>query len=578
MSAVLKKLPELVAPITLEALLNEAGIYECADWCGDVKVTPSGNPEYLPRPYQISGLNHMAAYLPRAALYDDPGTGKTLQIQALMLWLAGIGNKCVAIMPPALVIQFYESLHTTFPGFDKHLTTGVVNGEREERGKQIDSYNQNGWPSILVMSYQTFLGKDRYHGKVRLSKRQQTELAALPPDEAEKLRRRLSSELNAEAKVLDYRHKWKPGIPITAFNFKSACLSSLGYTMLVADEAHKLKNSSSAIHQAVKAFVRPQDDETSEGLILATGSPIETNIEDAYGLISLQDPKLYPSMRVFDRMHCILLPGVKYRKVIEYVNLDTLYARLYSRGRRVTKKEAFADMPARVVTESQIKLHPDHKTLYDTLVDERVIELEDSVIDATTKQRLYQFMQQILLCPERFCDKAPKANAIIDEIDNILDGVGDRKVIVFAWYQESVEKLAATYNYLNPAIINGTVTGMAREREKSKFIKDKSCRMLIANPKSGGVGLDGFQHVCSYAIFAEVFPHPGGFEQAVGRLERSGQTEAVNIYIIVPKGTVAVKLRNDLLRKEEDANAAVRDKKTLMADLMGINGIRGVIK
>ena len=83
-------------------------------------------------------------------------------------------------------------------------------------------------------------------------------------------------------------------------------------------------------------------------------------------------------------------------------------------------------------------------------------------------------------------------------------------------------------------------------------------------------GLDGFQNVCSYIIYAEVCPWIGRFEQSVGRVERSGQKETISIYLIVPKGTIAVKLRNDLLRKEEQANEAVRDAKTLTRELLGL--------
>jgi hypothetical protein len=507
-------------------------------------------------------------------------TGKSLQMQAFMIWLFGLGNKAAAIMPPVLVPQFLESFHRDFPGIERYVRISAIHGERDERQKQIDLFESRGWPDILLMSYPTFLGKQRAPRRSCVSPKKEAELNELTktnPEEAARIRQELASAATIRIQEEDRLYQWYEGVKITAYNFRSEALNYLGYNLLVCDEAHELKKPSSDIHRAVKMFVQAWEGDNSNGLVLATGSPIETNVEDAYGLISLVDPSRYGSARAFDAEHCILVPGVRFRKVEEYVNLDYLYQSLYARGRRITKRQAFPDMPARVITEVEVNLNKDHKDLYKKLVNEQVLELEDRLIDATQQQRMYQYVQQILLCPERFSDKPFKDNAVIAALDEIIASLGGRKLIVFAWYQESIDKLLKYYAKFNPVAINGTVTGAVRERAKQTFIKDDKCLMLIANAQSGGVGIDGFQHVCSYAVFAEIYPHPGGFEQAVGRLERSGQTEAVNIFLLVPHGTIAVKLRNDLCRKESNANAAVRDKKTLIADMLGEGGTQGTL-
>jgi SNF2 family DNA or RNA helicase len=88
--------------------------------------------------------------------------------------------------------------------------------------------------------------------------------------------------------------------------------------------------------------------------------------------------------------------------------------------------------------------------------------------------------------------------------------------------------------------------------------------------------VDGLQHVCSYIVFAEVCPFPGTFEQAIGRLHRTGQREAtINVYLLVAKGTIAVKLRNNLVNKDKDQESVVKDKRKILADLMGEDGIYG---
>jgi SNF2 family DNA or RNA helicase len=304
-------------------------------------------------------------------------------------------------------------------------------------------------------------------------------------------------------------------------------------------------------------------------LILATGTPTKTNVEDAYGLIKLLDEQVYGSKANFDWEHCMLLEGAKYRKVIEYKNLDKLHKSLFARARRMTKQQVFKEMPKRVTTFIDVTLSKPHKVLYDKLVDERMLELEDTLIDVTTQQALYQMTQRILLSPDKFTDKPIAVNQLFVEIDEIVEELQGRKLVIFAWYKQSCTSLMQRYANLNPVLINGVTTSGEREQVRKTFINDPDCKLFIANWNSGGEGLDGLQYVSSHVVFAEVCPHPGAYEQAVSRLERSGQTESVNVYILVPKGTIAVKLKKDLLRKDYLTNEVIKDKKVLLRELRG---------
>ena len=222
------------------------------------------------------------------------------------------------------------------------------------------------------------------------------------------------------------------------------------------------------------------------------------------------------------------------------------------------------------------KLEPKHLALYQKLCKERILEIGDTVIDATTSSSLYQKMQRLLLCPENFAENWSTKNALLQALDELVHSLGGRKLILFCWFTDSLAKLGKHYAHLNPAFLYGGVTGSDREANKRKFIEDDSCKLLIANPRSGGVGVDQLQTVCSHVAFAEPIGVPGLFEQAIARVHRTGQQqETINVYMFTPMKTVAVKLRNDLVKKEHTANMAVRDVKTLMSDLMGEDGLQG---
>ena len=463
--------------------------------------------------HQVGDLNFLACYT-RCGLYNQAGTGKTLPAQAYGIWIASQGNKVVYIMPPVLTTQFSQSLKGNFKGIEAAVSIGVLKGYPVKRKAMIDKWVDD-WPDLLIMSYRMFVN---YHTDLKRN----------------------------------------------------------GYTCVVVDEATAVKNATSQLHAAVKVF-GGNARKDSNGIVLMTGSPVDTNVSDAYGLIATIDPDRYGSRKAFEKRHCIFQrksEDSKYEMIVGYKDYDYLNRSLFMTGRRILKKDV-SDLPPRLITEIPITLSRKHRELYQQIVDERLAMVQGRLLDMTEASALYQAMQRLLISPEQFTDKEINNN-LLETLDTLLETLAGKKVVIYCWYQNSIEKLKERYKHLNPAVLNGKITGSRRDREKMKFIEDDSCRIILANPRSGGVGVDGFQDVSSYVIFAEVCPFVGIFDQAISRLHRTGQkAESVNVYMLIPTGTIAVKLRNDLLRKDMQQELTVRDKRTILNNLMGDGGMKG---
>jgi SNF2 family DNA or RNA helicase len=483
------------------------------------------NPKKIPFPHQVSGLKVLATY-DRSLLLDDPGTGKTITAQAYALWLAAQGNRGVLVMPPVLLEQFQASLADSYRGYEQFIRCEILAGTPQKRDRLTTGWDQSdaGWPELVLMSPKMFV-------------------------------------------------KYREELQARKFNFG------------IFDEATiiGIKTPSSQMHKAVKTFAG-NSMRDSNGIVLMTGTPVETNVPDAYGLIAIVTPNRYGSQTTFEKFHCVFAEVAfldnegteRVRKqVVGYRNLELLHESLMLQGRRVKKSDVNKDLPPRLITEIPITLSRAHRDLYDKLVNERMLEIGDRVLDYTNASAMYQAMQRVLLTPERFTtDKIE--NAILEGLDTIVESLGGKKLIVYAWYQESVAMLEKRYAHLNPAVINGRTSEKQRSIQKMKFVEDPTCLMVIANPRSGGVGIDGWQDVCSHVAFVEVCPFVGTFQQAISRLHRTGQkADAVNVYILVAKATIAVKLRNDLIKKDAHQEAVVRDKRTILAALRGDGGLQG---
>lgn len=131
------------------------------------------------------------------------------------------------------------------------------------------------------------------------------------------------------------------------------------------------------------------------------------------------------------------------------------------------------------------------------------------------------------------------------------------KLLLFAWHRDVVDALYDSLKEYCPARIYGGVSLQEREREKERFIKDESCRVMVCNIQSGGTGIDGFQTVCCNVAFAEFASTSTDMEQAMDRLHRGGQERPVNVYYLIAQGTI-----------DEDMAEALDEKKRVLASVL----------
>jgi len=466
----------------------------------------------IPMAHQISGLNKLLTN-DNYGLYDEPGTGKTLIVHAYAMYWISEGQRVLAIMPPNLVYQFREELFDIYQGAHKYLECHILDqNPRQRRGLYQEWEANDSWPQILCMSYQMF-------------------------------QREYKTVMNQ-------------------------------YRVGLFDEAQALKNSTSGIFKLVKEW---QEQKGGTAIVPMTGTPIHNELIDAYALIKLTDPLEYRDFKSFDLAHSVYKKirlktprrtkscrmMYSFRQRTGYKNIERISKALYGMGRRVLKKDV-AEITAPTVTEIAVKLDKGHLALYKKLVKERLLEFGDDIIIADNAQSLRQKCLQIVTCPELFCEEMKFKNNVIRTVQDLIDGMDLKasKVIVFCNYQDSVRNLDQYFKEYNPALMYGASD---TEKNRQKFLKDDTCRLLIANPKSAGAGFN-FQGVCHTIVFAEPTGVPGDFKQCVDRVNRWGQKNLVNIYIVKALGTISPKATKEMLRKETEAQEVYHDKHTFLSE------------
>ena len=329
----------------------------------------------------------------------------------------------------------------------------------------------------------------------------------------------------------------------------------------IVDEATMISNIGTDNHEKVYDFTlgRPR--------LMLTGTPMN-NPMDAYGLLKFVAPGLYRNFKHFERLH--VLERDFFSTPIKFDNLDLLAKNMAVNAKRILLADVYDQMPKVTYTPLNYDLDPKHLRLYRKLAEEELLKLPDGgKIDATQATKLVHALGQIVANWGHFAgDPSLEAN-IIDLIKEILAELGNGKLLIFAHYRMTVALLAEKLAKYGVVTVNSEVTQKQKENNLERFKTDPKCRVMVAQVKSAGYGLDGLQFCCNHVLYAEPCTSPRDFGQSVARLVRLGQTKPVQVYMAIAAGTLQARSFENLLKKDEIVNKVIRNVADLRDMIFG---------
>lgn len=342
-----------------------------------------------------------------------------------------------------------------------------------------------------------------------------------------------------------------------------AAFSGRGFTLIV-DEATTIANINTDNHEKVFDF--------SVGLpqIMLTGTPADPP-SNAYALLKFSAPGSYRNLKHFRNTHIDEVD--LYKKVLAWKGLDDLAEKMKVNSERILFSDMYRADQEPLLSQVEYDLEPDHHRLYKKLADEQLLLLPDGgKIDATTVQRLTHALGQIIVNQGHFSGNAADEASIFDYLDLKLEGLGSGKLVVYAHYQMTVQRVVERYAKLGAVGYNGAVTDRQKEKNKQRFIEDPNCRVFVLQYASGGLGLDGLQWVCNHGVMIEPCRQAYVFRQSIARLKRGGQKYRVMIDIMTAKKTLQVRAFKDLLNNDDVACRIIPNKTELRKLIYGEQG------
>ncbi|XP_040854238.1 chromodomain-helicase-DNA-binding protein 1-like isoform X1 [Ochotona curzoniae] len=429
------------------------------------------------RAYQLEGVNWLAQRFHcqnGCILGDEMGLGKTCQTIALFIYLAGQLNDegPFLILSPLSVLSNWKE---ELERFAPGLCCVTYAGDKEERAHLQQDLKQELRFHVLLTTYEICL-KD------------------------------------------------------------ASFLKSFHWSVLVVDEAHRLKNQSSLLHKTLSEFSVVFN-------LLLTGTPIQNSLQELYSLLSFVEPDVFSKEQVEEfvqRYHDLEKESKSASELHELLQPFLL--------RRV-KAEVAAELPRKTEVVLYHGMSALQKKYYKAILMKDLDAFENGV---TKKVKLQNILSQLRKCvdhpylfdgvePEPFevGDHLIEASGKLHLLDKLLAFLYSRghRVLLFSQMTQMLDILQDYLDYRGYSYerVDGSVRGEERYLAIKNFGRQPIFTFLLST-RAGGVGMN--LTAADTVIFVDSDFNPQNDLQAAARAHRIGQSKSVKVIRLIGRDTV----------------------------------------
>lgn len=299
-------------------------------------------------------------------------------------------------------------------------------------------------------------------------------------------------------------------------------LKNTKISLIIADEAHKLRKKSSIISKSIKKL-------EYDNFWALSGTPVEKNELDAMNILKIIDPNLSETEL----------------KDLSNLSLGALIEKYILRR---MKSSVLNELQGFEEKNHLIELNTNQQRQYsDVLKKARITKSNDALNVFGKLRQICDF------------DQEKKTSSKVDFIIELLDKIKLRneKAVIFSFWIEPLlilkERIDKNFKSDSSQLFIGDLNKSEREQSLRKFKKNDKTFVLLCSGKLGGEGINLTE--ANHAIFFNLWWNPSNNNQAKDRLLRIGQEKNVFIHTLESSNTIESKLKYLL----EDKNNIYKD-------------------
>ncbi|GJQ12734.1 hypothetical protein GpartN1_g4525.t1 [Galdieria partita] len=465
------------------------------------------------RDYQLEGVNWLAfswCHNRNVILADEMGLGKTLQTIAFLGWLRhekNVPGPFLIVVPLSTIASWQREFSIWLPDFNVVLYTG--DAKSREMIREYEWFSPHNKKQckfhVLVTTPEMILGDLQYFSMIR-------------------------------------------------------------WAIVSVDEAHRLKNEASALHQTLSSL-------TSANRLLITGTPLQNSIRELWALLNYLHPEKYSSASEFEEKY-------DFQALRKPENITSLHAELRPYILRRQKADVEKSLPRKTYAVLRVGLGPLQAQYYRWILTKNFAMLNAGLKEkgghATTLLNIVMELKKCCNHPYLFqgvedrnssdpLQSLIKASGKLILLDKLLLRLKERghRVLIFS---QMVRMLDILQDYCKMRgfsfqRLDGSMPNHLRQRAVDHYnAPDSQDFVFLLSTRAGGLGIN--LATADTVIIFDSDWNPQNDLQAESRAHRIGQTKEVKVFRLLSKNTV-----------EEDILERAKRKRVL--EHLVISGVEG---
>lgn len=297
------------------------------------------------------------------------------------------------------------------------------------------------------------------------------------------------------------------------------------YQYLILDEAQVMKNAQTKIAQQLRDF-------QVENCFALSGTPIENHLGEIWSIFQIVLPGLLPNKTAFAKLTA--------EEVAQMIRPFILRRR---------KEDVLKELPDLIEINVLNELSDDQKAIYLAQLhqmQETILASSEEQINRSKLEILSGItrLRQICDTPKLFMEEYRGQSGKMDSLKELLVQLkeGGHRVLIFSQFKTMLELIEPELEALGLTSykLTGSTPSQLRQEMTTAFNNGSRDTFLISL-KAGGVGLNltGADTV----ILVDLWWNPAAEQQAISRAHRMGQTENVEFYRLITRGTIEEKIQ-----------------------------------